>query len=150
MLEGSVRALRAALAGAGHEKTPVAGMVKLASHAYAAHRHAVEATPVTEPAVPLVAAEDREAARARAARDVAAGADAIVVKPGLWAIDIVSLVAQTADRPVIAYHTADEHGLFHPNEEVADGDLLERESLVASRRAGADLIVSYAAVDTEG
>lgn len=149
MLEGSVRALRVALAGAGHEKTPVAGMVKLASHAYAAHRRAVEATPVAEPAVPLIAADDREATRARATRDVAAGADAIVVKPGLATLDLVSLVAQTADRPVIAYHTADEHGLFHANEEVVDGGVLERESLVASRRAGADLIISYAAVDTE-
>ncbi|HYK99166.1 MAG TPA: hypothetical protein VEU77_12315 [Candidatus Acidoferrales bacterium] len=150
MLEGSVRALRVALAGAGHEKTPVAGVVKLASHAYAAHRRAVEATPVTEPAVPLVAADDREATRARATRDVAAGADAIVVKPGLSTLDLVSLVAQTADRPVIAYHTADEHGLFQANEEMADSEALERESIVASRRAGAELIISYAAVDTEG
>lgn len=149
MLDGSVRALRTALAGAGHERTPVAGMLKLASRAYAAHRRAVEATPVTEPVVPLIAPDDREAARARATREVAAGADAIVVKPGLSTNDLVTL-AQAADRPVIAYHTADEHGLFHPNEELADGDALERESLIASRRAGADLIISYAEVVPEG
>ena len=148
-LEGSVRALRTALASAGHERTPVAGMVKLQSHAYAAHRRAVEATPVQEPVVPLLAPDDREAARARAVRDVAAGADTIVVKPGISTADLVTLVAQ-ADRPVIAYHTADEHGLFHPNEELADGDALERESLIASRRAGADLVISYAEVDPEG
>ncbi|HYK97065.1 MAG TPA: hypothetical protein VEU77_01605, partial [Candidatus Acidoferrales bacterium] len=93
---------------------------------------------------------DREATRARATRDVAAGADAIVVKPGLSTLDLVSLVAQTADRPVIAYHTADEHGLFQANEEMADSEAFERESIVASRRAGAELIISYAAVDTEG
>jgi len=148
-LDGSVRALRAALAASGHEKTPVAGMVKLASRMYAAHRRAVEAAPVTEPAVPLIAPEDSEGARARATRDVAAGADAIVVKPGLSTGDLVSRIAQVADRPVIAYMTADEHGLFHASDDV-DGDALEHESLVAARRAGAELIVSYAATDTEG
>ncbi|MEK7863858.1 MAG: porphobilinogen synthase, partial [Chloroflexota bacterium] len=83
MLDGSIRALRTALSAGRHGDVPVASMVKLASHAYASHRVAVEAVPVAEHAVPLVPLDDAEAARARALRDVAAGADAVVVKPGL-------------------------------------------------------------------
>ena len=121
--------------------------MKLASGAYAAHRRAVEAVAVTEPAVPLVPADDREAARSRATREVAAGADAVVVKPGLETLDLVSLIASSADRPVVAYFTADEHAFFYANENLMDAAALEREGLAAARRAGAELIVSHAALD---
>ena len=147
MLEGSVRALRAALAGSRHADLPVAAMVKLASHAYTAHRRAVEAVPVSEPAVPLIPTDDREAARARALKEVAGGADAVVLKPGHQTLDLVSLIASSADRPVISYFTADEHAFFYANENLSDAAALEREGLVAARRAGADLIVSNAALD---
>ena len=77
MLEGSVRALRAAVSSAGRPELPIAAMVKLESVLYGTHRVAVEAMPVTERAVPLIAVDDRDGARTRAAREVAAGADAV-------------------------------------------------------------------------
>jgi len=75
-------------------------MIKLESVLYAAHRIAVEAIPVTERAVPLIAVDDRDGARTRAAREVAAGADAVVLKPGLVTLDPSRACPNPVDRPV--------------------------------------------------
>ena len=145
MLEGSVRALRAAVSSANRPELPIAAMVKLDSVLYAAHRIAVEAMPVSERAVPLIAVDDRDGARSRAAREVAAGADAVVLKPGLATLDLVTRLSDTVDRPLISFFTADEHAFFTSPDD--SGDLLdaERESYAAARRAGADLVISYGA-----
>ena len=146
MLAGSVGALRAALASVGHDAVPVAAMVKLETKSYASHRRAVEAVPVAERAVPLIPADDIDAARARGLREVAAGADAVVVKPGLSTLDHVTRIASAADRPLLSFFTADEHGLFASNDAVPDALALEHEGLVAARRAGADIVISYGAL----
>jgi porphobilinogen synthase len=147
MLEGSVGALRNALGIVGHGAVPVASMIKIESRLYAAHRRAVEATPVSDRAVPLVAPDDREGPLARAVRDVAAGADIVILKPGLATLDHVARAAASAGRPVASFFTADEHGLFAASESLDDTAAAESETLHASRRAGADLVISYAAVD---
>ena len=145
MLEGTVRALRTALASVGRD-VPVAPVVKLETRLYASHRRAVEAVPIRERAVPLVEPTDADGVRARAAREVAAGADAVVVKPGLVALDHVSRVAATAGRPVFSFFTADEHALYANNEALPDGAALELEAIGAARRAGADFVISYGAL----
>jgi porphobilinogen synthase len=144
MLDGSVAAVRAALAG-DHDAVPVAAMAKVESALYRTHRAAVGAVPIADRAVPLLDPSDRAAAEARVRRDVAAGADAVVVKPGLLALDIVASLAPLVDRPVISYHTADEHALFSAEGD-ADGSAAERESLAAARRAGAAIVVTYGAL----
>jgi porphobilinogen synthase len=125
---------------------PVAPVIKLESQMYLTHRRAVEAMPVHERAVPLLPVDDADAPRARALREIAAGADAIALKPGLAALDHVVRIAAAADRPVISYFTADEHALF-VSESLADAAAAERETVAAARRAGADLVVTYAAAD---
>ena len=147
MLEGSVAALRNALAAVGHGAVPVASVIKIESRLYAAHRRAVEATPMSERAVPLLSPDDRDAATLRSVRDVAAGADLVVLKPGLATLDHVARVAASAGRPVASFFTADEHGLFAANESLDDASAAENEMFHAARRAGADLVISYAAVD---
>jgi porphobilinogen synthase len=144
MLDGSVAALRRALAGE-HDAVPVAAMAKLESSLYAVHRILVQATPIRERAVPLLAADDPSASRARALRDVAEGADAVVVKPGTPALDIVAGLRPLVRRPLVSFHTADEHAAFVAAAEDLDGPAAERETLAASRRAGADLVISYGA-----
>jgi porphobilinogen synthase len=144
MLDGAVAAVRAALAG-DHDAVPVAAMAKIDSALYSTHRIAVGGVPIAERAVPLLDPADRSAAEARVRRDVASGADAVVVKPGLLALDLVASLRGAVDRPIVAYHTADEHALFSAESD-ADGAAVERETLAASRRAGADLIVSYGAL----
>lgn len=146
MLDGAVNALRAALATIGHDAVPVAAMAKLETKAYASHRHAVEAMAFVERAVPLISADDPDAARVRALREVAAGADAVVVKPGLTTLDHVTRIASAADRPVLSFFTADEHALFASSEALPDAAVLEHEALVAARRAGADVVISYGAL----
>jgi len=144
MLDGSVAALRRALAGE-HESVPVAAMATLESSLYAVHRLLVQSAPIRERAVPLLAADDPSASRARALRDVAEGADAVVVKPGTPALDIVAGLRSLVRRPLISFHTADEHATFVAAAEDVDGPAAERETLVASRRAGADLVISHGA-----
>ena len=146
MLDGAVRALRTALAGVDHAKVPVAAVIKLESVLYAMHRVAVESMQIRERAVPLVDPADADAPRARALREIGAGADAVIVKPGLATLDHVSRLAAVAERPVLSYLTSDEHALFLA-ESLADGQAAERESLIAARRAGADLVISHAALD---
>jgi porphobilinogen synthase len=145
MLEGSVRALRVAVSAAGRADLPIAAMIKLDSVLYASHRVAVEAMPVSERAVPLVAVDDREGARARAMREVAAGADAVVLKPGLVTLDLVARVSESVDRPVISFFTADEHSFFVSPDDSQERAAAERETFSAARRAGADLLISYGA-----
>lgn len=144
MLDGSVAAVRAALAG-GHDDVPVAAMATLESALYAMQRLLVGAVPIRERAVPLLAADDASASRARVLRDVAEGADAVVVQPGAPAIDIVAGLAPRVDRPVVSYHTADEHAAFVAAAEEIDARAAERETLAAARRAGAELIVTHGA-----
>jgi porphobilinogen synthase len=146
MLEGTTLALRKALAGSAHAAVPVAAVLKLESELYALHRQAVESVPVRERAVPLLDPSDPTAAGGRAMSEIAAGADAVVMKPGLVALDHVVRIAAAAERPVLSYFTADEHALYQ-TEALADGAAAEREALVAARRAGADLLISYAALD---
>jgi porphobilinogen synthase len=144
MLDGSVAALRAALTGP-HDAVPVAAMAKLESALYSVHRVLVQSTPIREHAVPLLAADDPAASRARALRDVAAGADAVVVTPGTPALDIVAGLRPLVGRPMISYHTADEHDAFGAAAEDLDSAAAERETLAAARRAGADLVISHGA-----
>lgn len=145
MLDGTVAALRGALAGA-HDGLPVAAMAKVESALYRAQRIAVGAVPIDERAVPLLDPGDRSAAEARVGRDVAGGADAVVVTPGVLALDLVAALASSSRRPVISMHTADEHALFAADGD-ADGRAAEREAIAASRRAGADLVITYGAGD---
>ena len=146
MLPGVVATLRSALSAGGHDELPVAGVVKLESALYGTHRIAVNAVPISERAVPLVPSEDAAAAVARARRDMADGADAIVVKPGAPGLDILARLAAFAERPLLSYFTADEHAPFVA---AADGPVdpgaAEREHLAAARRAGAQLVISSGA-----
>ena len=144
MLDGSVTALRLALAR-DHGDVPVAAMAKLESSLYSLHRVLVQSTPIRERAVPLLASDDPSASLARAQRDVAEGADAVVVKPGAPALDIVAALRPIVRRPLISFHTADEHAAFVAAAEELDGPAAERETLAAARRAGADLVITYGA-----
>lgn len=143
MLDGTVAALRRALQP-DHPGVPVAAMAKLESALYVSHRVAVGAVPISERAVPLLATDGEGAAVARVRRDVAGGADAVVVKPGVSALDLVHVLASDTHRPVISFHTADEHLAFAAAETI-DAAAAEREVIAASRRAGARLVITYGA-----
>lgn len=142
MLDATSAALRQALR-ADHPEVPVAAMAKLESSLYTSHRIAVGAVPISERAVPLLSTESEGAASARVRRDLVDGADAVVVKPGLPALDLVHILATSTDRPIISFHTADEHLAFASAAETIDAPGAEREAIAASRRAGASLVITY-------
>lgn len=145
MLDGTVAALRAALADAAMD-VPIAAMAKIESCMYQSHRVAVGATPIRERAVPLLADDDPGAARARARRDIQAGADAVVVKPSLATGDIIAMLSRETDDPILSYQTLDEHfALAAAAERLSDERGPQREALRASRRAGADLLIAHGA-----
>ena len=90
----------------------------------------------------------REAIR-EAALDVEEGADMLMVKPALPYLDILAELRRRWDLPLAAYHVSGEYAMLKAAAERGwiDYDRVLMETLVAIRRAGADLILTYAARD---
>jgi porphobilinogen synthase len=151
MMDGQVGAIRAALDRTGFAQTPILSYaVKYASSFYGPFREAAEGTPrfgdrrshQQDPA------NFSEALR-EAQLDVDEGADALMVKPALGYLDIVRAVKDRFGLPLAAYSVSGEHSMIKAA--AANAWLDERaaflELLTSIRRAGADLIVTYAARD---
>jgi porphobilinogen synthase len=151
MMDGRVGRLRAALDEEGHSDTAiVAYSAKYASAFYGPFRDAADSAPAfgDRRSYQMDPANVREAVR-EAQLDVAEGADVVMVKPGLPYLDVVRRVRDAVDAPVAAYNVSGEYSMLKAA--VASGYLDERsavtETLLALRRAGADLIVTYHARD---
>ncbi len=152
MMDGQVGAIRAALDAAGYAHVPVmAYSVKYASGYYGPFREAAGSTPSfgdrgsyqMDPAGGY-----REALR-EARLDAEQGADYLMVKPGLPYLDVIRVVRDHFDLPLVAYNVSGEYAMVKAA--VAAGMLDERrtvlETLTAFRRAGADAIMTYHALD---
>jgi len=151
MVDGMVAAIRGALDAASYEHVAVMSYaVKYASGFYGPFRDAAESPPQfgDRNQYQMDPANRREALK-EAALDEAEGADILMVKPALPYLDILSAVRETTDLPVAAYQVSGEYAMLHAA--AANGWLdLRRcalESLTAIKRAGADMIVTYFAVD---
>jgi porphobilinogen synthase len=147
MLAGSVAAVRAALSEAEATDVAVAAAIKYKSLLFEPYRAAVGISPGRDRAVPLLALGELDGAVKRAGLDVGDGADAVAVMPGLLALDVVSALAARPDVPVVCFHVAGEYAMVRGVAESGlDADSIAVESVVASRRAGADLVISYASL----
>ncbi|MFA5891828.1 MAG: porphobilinogen synthase [Actinomycetota bacterium] len=151
MMDGQVAAIRGALDGAGFVDTAVlAYAAKYASAFYGPFREAAECAPKfgNRAAYQMDAGNAAEAVR-EAELDVAEGADAVMVKPGLPYLDIVRALREAVEVPVAAYNVSGEYSMIKAA--AAAGWLDERaamfESLTAIKRAGADFILTYFAKD---
>jgi porphobilinogen synthase len=147
MMDGQVAAIRAALDRAGHQETAIlAYAAKFASAFYGPFREAAGSTPQfgDRRAYQMDPANGREALR-EVALDAEEGADLLMVKPAGPYLDILRQVRDRYDRPVVAYQVSGEYAMLKAAAE--RGWLDERraalESLIAIRRAGADLIITY-------
>jgi porphobilinogen synthase len=150
MMDGQVGAIRRALDTAGHQDTAIlAYAVKYASAFYGPFREAVESslegdrrTYQQDP--PNV----REALR-EVALDVAEGADIVMVKPALPYLDVVSAVRAAVDIPVAAYQISGEFAMVEAAAAKGwiDRDRAMLETLTSIRRAGAQIILTYWAVE---
>ena len=81
--------------------------------------------------------------------DVEEGADIIMVKPALPYLDIISRVKEEFDLPLAAYNVSGEYAMIKAAEEKGwiNGEQVMMETLTAIRRAGADMILTYFAMD---
>ncbi|GLX96252.1 porphobilinogen synthase [Herbidospora sp. NBRC 101105] len=152
MMDGQVGAIRAALDADGHAEIPILGYsVKYASAFYGPFRDAAECAPQfgdrsayqQDPAGPV-----GEALR-EVRLDLAEGADAVMVKPALAYLDILRQVRDLVDVPVAAYQVSGEYAMVEAAAANGwiDRDRVIMESLIAIRRAGADLILTYWATE---
>jgi porphobilinogen synthase len=81
--------------------------------------------------------------------DVEEGADIVMVKPALAYLDVIYRVRQEFDLPVAAYNVSGEFSMIKAAEQMGwlDGPRVMMETLTAIKRAGADLIITYFAMD---
>jgi porphobilinogen synthase len=152
MMDGMVGALRGALDHAGYEHLPILSYaVKYASSFYGPFREAAEGAPKfgDRKSHQMDPANVREALR-EAALDVEEGADMLMVKPALAYLDVIRIVKDAfPELPMAAYNVSGEYAMIKAA--AANGWIDEvkvtLETLTAMKRAGADLILTYHAVD---
>jgi porphobilinogen synthase len=149
MMDGQVGVIREALDAAGHQDAGIlAYSAKYASAFYGPFRDAVESQLAGDR---LTYQQDpaniREALR-ETRLDLSEGADIVMVKPAMSYLDVLQAVAEISDVPVAAYQVSGEYSMVEAA--VARGWLDRRrtvlETLTSIRRAGADLVLSYWAV----
>lgn len=150
MMDGQVAAVRGALDAAGHEQTAVlAYAAKYASASYGPFRDAVDSCFTgNRRSYQLDPANRREGLR-EAALDVAEGADVVMVKPALGYLDVLADVAAASPVPVAAYQVSGEVAMVEAAAERGwvDRDAAILESLTSIVRAGADVVLTYWAVE---
>ena len=152
MMDGQVGAIRGALDGDGFERVAILAYgAKYASALYGPFREAVDVT--------IAGGGDRKAYQQdpRNARealeeiraDLAEGADMVMVKPAVAYLDVLAAVRAEVDIPLAAYHVSGEYAMVKAADERGwiDGPAVMLEHLNAVRRAGADMILTYATRD---
>ena len=154
MMDGQVAAIRSALDESNHKNTAIlAYSAKHASAFYGPFREAADSAPAfgDRRSYQMDPANAREAVREIGA-DVAEGADMVMVKPALPALDLIAAARSRTDLPIAAYQVSGEYAMIAAA--AANGWIDRRaaalESLTAIARAGADLIVTYFAADAAG
>ena len=151
MMDGRIGAVRAALDTAGHPETAILSYAaKYASAFYGPFRDAAESAPQSgdRHGYQMDAANAAEALR-EVALDVGEGADAILVKPAGPYLDVLQRVKSETQYPVGAYQVSGEYAMICAAAERGwlDRERVMMESLVGIRRAGADFIITYFAID---
>jgi porphobilinogen synthase len=152
MMDGQVGVIRAALDGVGASDVAVlAYSAKYASAFYGPFREAAECAPQfgdragyqQDPARPV------EEALREVALDLAEGADAVMVKPALAYLDVVRAVRAVVDVPLAAYQVSGEYAMVEAAAAAGwiDRERMIMETLTAIRRAGADIVLTYWAVE---
>jgi len=151
MMDGRVAAIRRALDANGFEQVAIlAYAAKYASAFYGPFRDAAESAPEfgDRRGYQMDPSNRREALR-EMRLDLEEGADMLMVKPALAYLDILSDARRTFDVPLAAYHVSGEYSMIKAAAERGwiDGDRAMEEALVSIKRAGADLILTYAAME---
>ena len=145
MMDGQVAAIRQALDDEGFKKTLLIAY-KFASQMYGPFRDAENSAPSQGDRQGYQASyRDPRTALRESAFDEAEGADALMVKPALFYLDLIREVSRRSLLPVMAYNVSGEYSMIHAAAEKGYCDLYAtaRESLTAIFRAGATQVISY-------
>lgn len=151
MMDGRIERIRWALDEAGFKDVLICSYcAKYASAFYGPFRDALDSAPKEgdKKTYQMDPANAREAIR-EVILDEEEGADWILIKPGLPYLDIIRLTREHTSLPVAAYHVSGEYAMLKAAAEKnwIDYDSCLMESLLSMRRAGADIIFTYAAID---
>lgn len=149
MMDGRVMAIRDALDESGLDSTPIMSYaVKYASAYYGPFREAAESTPTfgDRRSYQMDPANRREALK-EMYQDIEEGADMLIVKPALAYLDIMREVKDSCDLPVAAYNVSGEYSMIKAAARLGwvDEKRIWKETFTCMKRAGADLIITYAA-----
>ncbi|AYO57115.1 porphobilinogen synthase [Chryseobacterium sp. 6424] len=154
MMDGRVAAIRAGLEENGFTDVAILSYAaKYASSFYGPFRSALDSAPKENTDIPkdkktyqMDFHNSREALD-EVYKDVAEGADIIMIKPGLPYLDIVSKVREAIDLPIAVYNVSGEYAMLKAATQNGwlDNDKAVIESLTCIKRAGADMIFTYAA-----
>jgi porphobilinogen synthase len=148
MMDGTIGALRSGLDAAGFQDTSILSYaVKYSSAFYGPFRDAADSAPEfgDRRSYQMDAARGVDEAILEATTDVEQGADMVMVKPAGPYLDIISEVRRAVRVPLAAYQVSGEYSMIEAaaRNNWIDGDRAALESLIAIKRAGADLIITY-------
>jgi porphobilinogen synthase len=150
MMDGQVAAVRDALDAAGHPDTPILGYAaKYASAFYGPFREAVQSSLVGDRRTYQLDPANRREGEREVLLDVDEGADVVMVKPAMSYLDVLADAAASSPVPVWAYQVSGEFAMI---EAAAANGWIDREraileSITSIRRAGADAVLTYFAVE---
>lgn len=151
MMDGRVAAMRRSLDAAGQHQTPILSYAsKFASAFYGPFREAADSAPQfgDRRSYQMDGANRREAMR-EIEQDLAEGADMLLMKPAMPYLDVLSEARRRFDVPIGAYQVSGEYSMLQAAFQRGwlEPERSMMESLVSIRRAGADFIVTYFAVE---
>jgi porphobilinogen synthase len=151
MMDGRVAAIRHSLDENGFSDTPILSYsAKFASGYYSPFRDAAESSPAfgDRKTYQMDCANGREALR-EIADDIEEGADMVMVKPALAYLDVLKAARERFDLPIAAYNVSGEYSMVKAAAQNGwiDEKRIVMENLIAIKRAGADIIITYHALD---
>lgn len=146
MMDGMIAAIRQVLDDEGYSHIPVMSYsTKFASAFYGPFRDAVDSTfKGTRDTYQMDPANGREAL-AESLQDELEGADILMVKPGLAYLDVIASIRANSERPLAVYHVSGEYAMLKAGAAagVIDEKAVVLETMMAFKRAGCDLIITY-------
>jgi porphobilinogen synthase len=147
MMDGRVAAIRSALDANGFQNTPILSYAaKFAGPFYGPFREAAESTPQfgDRRSYQMDSGNAREALR-EVRLDLDEGADMVMVKPAGPFLDIIARVRAEPDCPLAAYQVSGDYSKIQAAADRGwiDGERAMMDSLIALRRAGADIVITY-------
>tara|TARA_B100001094_G_C18060265_1_gene734702 strand:- start:106 stop:1098 length:993 start_codon:yes stop_codon:yes gene_type:complete len=151
MMDGRVQAIRKVLDNSGFYKVPILSYsAKYASSFYSPFRDAADSSPkgFDRKTYQMNYSNSDEAIR-EVEHDVLEGADMIMIKPALSYLDIISKVKQNFSLPIVAYSVSGEYSMIKAaslNNWINENDMM-METITSIKRAGADIIITYYALE---